>query len=121
GRGQARPATRGLQKAHPAVAQLRIALQVRKLDGQEPVEQRADLDHRRTHQAAPAVTGSGDLAATAHIDPGPQDIGATEPVGSRQSLDVTKIFWWRLVVMSEPSTISQPASPGDRIRRDPRQ
>jgi hypothetical protein len=70
-----------LHKPHPAAAGLRVALQIRQLDGQEPVPQRADLDHGRAHQAAAAVTGAGDLAAIVDIDPGPQHIGKAEPVG----------------------------------------
>jgi len=104
-----------LHEAHPAIAELRVALQIRQLDSQEPVNQRAELDHCRAHQATPAVTAIGDLAGIVDIDPGLQHIGKTEPVSGSQPLDVTELPRWRFVVTREPRANSYPASPRDRF------
>jgi hypothetical protein len=110
-----------LHEAHPAVAGLRVAPQIRQLDGHEPVNQHAELDHRRAHQATAAVTGAGNLAGVADIDSGPQHIGKTEPVGGSQFLDVTEFPGWRFVVMGESRIKTHPGPPSDRFRWDPGQ
>ncbi len=108
----------GLHEPHPAVAPLRLALDVRQLDGLEAVPHRAEVDQSGAHEAPTLVTAVDDPVAV-DCDEGPEFVRKAEPVLVPEALDVHAFARGRWVVMRDPRVEGQALGTLDRLRGDP--
>ena len=120
GGGEAGLAARGLDKARPGGADLRVGSQVGQDDRGERDAGRAVAHLGDVDAAAAALAGVHD-AAVLHLDPGLEPVGEPEPVVGGQLVEVAEhLGWWRIEVGdAEPER--QAVEPLHRSQRDPRQ
>jgi hypothetical protein len=96
-------------------------LELGQLDRLEGALHAAEPHRRGAHQAATAVAAPGDDPVVVDLDPGPQNIGETEPVRDSQRLDVAEFAGWPFVVVRESGIKGQPGAALHCFRRDPGQ
>ena len=89
-RRQAHPAADGLDEARRRLADLRLVLDVGKVDGREAHRRRPDAHGRRADMALAEVAGVHDPAVL-DLDERPQLVGLAEPVGRAEVLEVLEL------------------------------
>ena len=121
GGGKPGPPARGLGKAHPGGALLRLGSQVRHGNRGERDARRSVADPGHIDAATAGLTRVND-ASVFHLDPGLEPVGQPESVGRLQFVQVAEdIGWRRIVVRDVEKPECQAMEPLSRSLRDPGQ
>ena len=108
----------GLAEPHPAVAGLRVGVEVGQGHGREPDLGGVGGPRGRADLPLAGLAG-GDDGAVADLDEGPELVGQPDPPGGQQRRQVVELVGRRVVVLGGADVESEPLATLDAVQGDP--